>query len=173
MDRRDAVLEPGDVQEPLAEIHLIPGEGAKLADPQAVAIGDQDHRRIPLTVASPPPSRGDQHLNLGRCQVFARAPLAIALPSRWPDRLADHPQRRPPSRNPDCPVLSAWHGLNFSLDRRGKPRPDQRGCPVSGSKWDTSFARANKIVLKERLQVIARPDLPIRALRRTQGIEAL
>jgi hypothetical protein len=40
----DAVLQPGDVQEPLAEIHLIPAEGAKLADPQAVAKGDQDHR---------------------------------------------------------------------------------------------------------------------------------
>src|SRR5215472_12112878 len=36
VNRRDAVLQPADVQEPLAEIHLIPGERAKLADPQAV-----------------------------------------------------------------------------------------------------------------------------------------
>jgi hypothetical protein len=154
VNRGDAVLQPGDVQEPLAEIHLIPGERAKLADPQPVSVSDQDHRGVPVTVAAPLTRRGNQHLDLGRRQILARASFAIALPSRWQcGWLADNSERRPLSRNPYCPVLSAWHGLNFSLDRRGKLGPDRRGCPVSGSKGDTPFAGTNKIVLKERLQI--------------------
>jgi len=52
MNRRHPVLQPRDVQEPLSEIDLIPGERTKLTDPQAVAIGDQDHRRVPVPIAA-------------------------------------------------------------------------------------------------------------------------
>ena len=145
------MLQPGDVQEPLAEINLILGQGAKLADPQAVAKGDQDHRGVAMAVTAPLARRGNQPLDLDRCQVLARAPLTIALPSRWRDCLADNPQRRRLSRDPDCPVLSAWHGLVLSLDRRQKPRPDWCGCLVSDQRWDTSLAGTNKIILKQRL----------------------
>jgi hypothetical protein len=69
------VLQPGDVQQALAEVHLIPCERAKLADPQPVPIRDQDHGRIPVAVAPPLLGRAYQRLDLGGRQVLARASL--------------------------------------------------------------------------------------------------
>ena len=53
---------------------------------------DQDHGRIPVAVAAPFLGREDQCVDLGGRQVLARAPLRIALPSRWCRRFADNPR---------------------------------------------------------------------------------
>ena len=64
VNRGDTVLQPGDVQKPVAEINLVPGQCAKLANPQAVAVGDQNHRGIAVTIAAPLLRGGDQCLDL-------------------------------------------------------------------------------------------------------------
>ena len=69
------MLQPGDLQKPLAEVHLIPRQRAEFANPQAVPIRDQDHGRIPVAVAAPLLGRAYQRLDLGGRQVLARAPL--------------------------------------------------------------------------------------------------
>jgi len=104
------------VQEPLAKIRLIPAQRTKLADAQAVPIGEEDHRRVAVAVASSLPRRGDQRLDLGRRQIFARAQRGIASADRWCHRLANYPQIRPFGGRPlihslKCPVFSAWHVL--------------------------------------------------------------
>jgi len=106
MNRRHPVLQPRDVQEPLSEIDLIPGERTKLTDPQAVAIGDQDHRRVPVPIAAPLLRRDDKSLDLGRRQVFARPPLAIAPSTWWPDLLAHSLQRRTFRRGPRLAICT-------------------------------------------------------------------
>src|SRR5262245_58290762 len=45
-----ATLGPADVQSPLVEFDLMPLEAADFAGPQPVAIGDQDHGGIAMTV---------------------------------------------------------------------------------------------------------------------------
>jgi hypothetical protein len=103
------MLQPGDLQKPLAEVHLIPRQRAEFANPQAVPIRDQDHGRVPVAVAAPPFGRGDQRLDLSGGQVLARASLRAALSSRWRCWFADNPERwpvrrRPLARTPNCPV---------------------------------------------------------------------
>jgi hypothetical protein len=46
-----AVLGPGNVQPTVNEIDLLPPEAAKLGSPQAMPEGEQDHGRVPMTVA--------------------------------------------------------------------------------------------------------------------------
>jgi hypothetical protein len=47
VNRRDAVLEPGDMQEPLAEISLIPAQTDEFGHAQAVTVGEKNQRGIP------------------------------------------------------------------------------------------------------------------------------
>jgi len=65
------ILQPRDVQQPLPKIDLIQGERAQLPDAQPGAIGDRDHDRLAMAIATALPRRGDQHLDLGRRQIFA------------------------------------------------------------------------------------------------------
>ena len=78
--RGTPVLQPGDVQDPGAEVDLRPGERAELRDPQAVGKGDEDRRGVALTVAPALPGGLDQLLDLGGCQMLARPDLDVRLP---------------------------------------------------------------------------------------------
>jgi hypothetical protein len=51
MNRRDAVLQAMDVQATLFQIDDRPLEGDHFRDTQSVAIGQQDQRRVPVTVS--------------------------------------------------------------------------------------------------------------------------
>ena len=89
MPRKGWVVE---MEQTACEIDLAPFESAKLADAQAVPIGDQDHRRIAMAIATALASRGHQRLDLGRRQIFARPAIDVA-PSTWrPQRFTDHSQ---------------------------------------------------------------------------------
>ena len=115
VDAGPAVLDPPDVQEPVLEVDLIPAQGAQLGDAQAVAIGDQDHRAIAVSVSVL--SRGaDQALDFFGGQVFAGATLGLGNWAGW-----------------NCPILRGWRGrsrgLAFLIARMVQHRPN---CPISG-----------------------------------------
>jgi len=52
MHATNPVLDPVNVQAALGELDLLPLQVADLRGPQTVAIGDQDHGRIPMPVAA-------------------------------------------------------------------------------------------------------------------------
>jgi hypothetical protein len=89
MGSRDAALEPGDVKQTAREIDLTPFEPAKLADAQAMTVGDQDHRGIAMAVATAFARRSHQHVDLGRCQVFAWPAIDVALTPWRPWQFTD------------------------------------------------------------------------------------
>jgi hypothetical protein len=63
-----ALLDPADVQGGCSEVHLIPAQVDQLAGPEAVAVGHQDHRGIPVR---PTLSLGglEQPFNFGLRQI--------------------------------------------------------------------------------------------------------
>ena len=65
----------------MGKIDLIPTQVYKLGRPQAVAEGDKDHGRIPVT-----PAIGlggiDQPIDLGAGQVLAGPGVGVRFPSR-------------------------------------------------------------------------------------------
>ena len=74
-------LGPANVQGGGLEVDLIPAQIDKLTDPQAVAVGHEDHGRITVTPAVV--SGGlDQLLDLGGGEMFTRAIRAIREPPR-------------------------------------------------------------------------------------------
>jgi hypothetical protein len=61
------------------EAHLVPAQVANLGRPEPVPKGDQDHGRIPMTVAVS--LRGlDQGVDLAGCQVLAGPKLGVRSP---------------------------------------------------------------------------------------------
>src|SRR5262245_47771753 len=52
MDGWRAVLGPADVHAALVKLDLMPLEVAELRGPQSVTVGDQDHGRVPMSVAA-------------------------------------------------------------------------------------------------------------------------
>ena len=72
------------------EVDLIPPEVNKLAHPQAVAVGDEDHGGVAV---APAVALGgsDQGLDLLRCQVLPRSQVAVLGPLRC-----------------DCSVFGGW-----------------------------------------------------------------
>ena len=80
MGRRCALLDPADVQGGGGEI-LVPAQVHQLARPEAVAVGHQDHRAVPM---APAVRSGcfEQLLDLGLGQVLARPELGIWTPCR-------------------------------------------------------------------------------------------
>jgi hypothetical protein len=49
-----AMLQPVDVQVPGLQVDLISPEGDQFPDAEAVAVGQQDQRRVPVPVAADP-----------------------------------------------------------------------------------------------------------------------
>jgi hypothetical protein len=47
-----ALLDPADVQGGRPEVHLIPAQLHQFGNPEAVPVGHEDHRRVPMTVAA-------------------------------------------------------------------------------------------------------------------------
>jgi len=93
MDSRRTILGSIDVQSTVTEIDRIPTQGHKLAYPQAMPIGDQDHGGV--TVAMAVAVGGDnQAVDLGVGQIFAGANLGIG------------PTRR--GFVAYCPIIGAW-----------------------------------------------------------------
>src|SRR6516162_8767802 len=52
MHARRPILDATDMQAPLGKLHLMPLQVAHLRGPQSVPVGDQDHGRVPVAVAS-------------------------------------------------------------------------------------------------------------------------
>ena len=81
MGARAALLDPADVQGGRSEVHLIPAQVRRLARPQAVPVGHQDHRAVPVR---PTVSLGglEQPLDLGLRQVFAGTQVGVGTARR-------------------------------------------------------------------------------------------
>jgi len=76
----DPVLDPVNVQAALGEFDLLPLQVADLRGPQAMAVGDQDHGRIPMPVAAMLSGAVHQPLNLALGEV---APLDCQVYDAW------------------------------------------------------------------------------------------
>lgn len=81
MHRRDAMLEPRNVQEALTEIDLIPAQADQFGHAQAVAVGDQDQRGVPHAMPTDTRSRLDQCGHLLFRQIFPASVSGIRLPA--------------------------------------------------------------------------------------------
>jgi hypothetical protein len=74
-----ALLNPTDVQRGRPDVDLIPSQVHQFGNPQAVPVGYQNHRGVPVAVAIP--RRGvDEPLDLCLGQVFPRPQVAIPAP---------------------------------------------------------------------------------------------
>ena len=91
------------MQQPLFEVNLVPAESHEFADSQAVAISEQDERRISVAVPTNPARGLDQLLDLLRRHVLARSPFTV---------------RDAPGRG-DFPVFGGWHRL--ANERKDRP----------------------------------------------------
>ena len=102
------------------EVHLIPPQVHQFGGPQAVPVGHQDHRGVPVT---PTVSRGGFHqpLDLGFRQVLAGAQVGVGGPC-----------------GPDCSVYGGWRDqpeVPFGHALRA-PCPDD--CSDNGRFMDSS-----------------------------------
>ena len=79
MDRRDAMFKSRDVQEPLAEIDLIPAQADQFGHAQAMAVGDQDQCGVPCAVSADTCSRLAQCRDLLFRQIFAASVSRVRL----------------------------------------------------------------------------------------------
>jgi hypothetical protein len=78
MCTRLSILDPVNVKSGGSEIYLLPAQVNNFGGSQAMPIGNEDHRRVSVTVSVT--LRGlDELLNLGFGQVFAAAKLTV-----WP-----------------------------------------------------------------------------------------
>jgi hypothetical protein len=59
------------VEHGLVEVHLAPLERDELADAEPVPVGEQEHGRVPLTVATELARCDNEPLDLGIDQVLA------------------------------------------------------------------------------------------------------
>lgn len=80
--RRRAVLESIDVDRARTQVHLVPSERHEFGDAQTVAIGQQQHARVPVPVPPGLAGRSLQGGNFGRCQVFAAPDFNIRSTDR-------------------------------------------------------------------------------------------
>ena len=80
MHTGDSVLDPVNVQAALGQLDLLPLQVARLGGPQAMAVGDQDHGRIPMPVAAMLSGAVHQPLNLALGEV---APLDCQVYDAW------------------------------------------------------------------------------------------
>ena len=76
MGARRALLDPAHMQVARSKVHLLPAQVHKLRDPQAVTIGDQEHRSVPMapTVSL---HGGQKPLDLGLSQVLSGSQVRV------------------------------------------------------------------------------------------------
>src|SRR5262249_6652182 len=98
MRTRHTALQSSHMEQPRLEVSLIAPERHQLSDAQAMAIGQQDQRRVPVTVAANPLRRLDELLDLARSQVLSGPEITV-----WPA-----------TRRGDIPIYEYW------TDRRDK-----------------------------------------------------
>jgi hypothetical protein len=67
----------------LVEVHLAPLERDELAHAKPVPVGEQEHGRVAVPVASALARRRNEPLDLGLDQVLAGAAGGVGLPERW------------------------------------------------------------------------------------------
>jgi len=82
MDVIDPALGPPDVQPTSVEINLVPPQAAHLRGPERMAVRDQDHGGVAVTVAGPLTRRFLQPLNFTFGQIFPWPNLGIGGSAR-------------------------------------------------------------------------------------------
>jgi hypothetical protein len=101
MGRGGTVLSSSDVQQALAKIDLVPTQGDEFADSQPVPIGQENQRRVPVTVTTAAASGIHEGVHFLLGQVFAGALLSVPS-ALW--------------RN--FPIYSVWRALPQPLKRQ-------------------------------------------------------
>jgi hypothetical protein len=86
-----ATLEPGDVQQPAGEVHLLPAERHQLAHAEAVAEGEHEQGRVSVSVPATLAGHRDELFDLVGRQVLTASEGRVRYPSRW-----------------NCPVYGYW-----------------------------------------------------------------
>jgi hypothetical protein len=76
-----------DMEEAIPEIDLIPAQRNQFGHTQAVAIGQLDHRGIPVAMPTEAFGHTDETLDLCGCEVFTTAPIRIGALARWGDAM--------------------------------------------------------------------------------------
>jgi hypothetical protein len=79
VDAGDSILHPVNVEAALGQLDLLPLQIAQLGRPQAVAIANQDHSRVPMAVAAGLPGGRATNLQreLGFDLIGLSAPMRI------------------------------------------------------------------------------------------------
>jgi hypothetical protein len=85
MGARQPVLAATDMQQAIAEIHLVPAECNEFGDAQAMAIGELDHRGIAVPMAAKAFRSANEEVHLGRGEILAAPPVGIGPLPRWQD----------------------------------------------------------------------------------------
>ena len=115
-----ALLHPADVKRPRGKLDLVPPQVHQLRGPQAVPVGHQRHRGVPVPPAVSP-GGVHQPLDLGLRQVLAGAQLAVGRPLGG-----------------DCSIYGGWRDqpeVPFGHAFRAS-RPDD--CSYNGRFMDSS-----------------------------------
>src|SRR5262249_39764585 len=120
MRTRQPVLAPTDVEQTIPEVHLVPAKRNQFGDAQAMAIGELDHRGIPVAVASQAFRRAKESVHRGRGEILSAPPGGMGPLTRWQDAMCD----------------PAWDG-------RGYPSRDSCGT------WARGEGRAGHSVLRK------------------------
>src|SRR2546425_2601400 len=82
MRARDTVLHAPDVKESLIKVELIPAQVNEFRDAQPMAIGEEDHRVIPIPMASDATSGLAQLLDLGWREMLTGTDLGMFMTFR-------------------------------------------------------------------------------------------
>ena len=123
MGARCALLDPADVERGGPEVHLVPPQVHQFGRPQAVPIGHEHHRGVPVT---PTVSRGGFHqpLDLGLGQVLAGAQVGVGRP-----------------RGPDCSVYGGWRDQPEVPFGHAFRAPAVTDCPDNGRSLNSTSRR--------------------------------
>src|SRR5262245_19025357 len=90
MGARHPVRATTDVQQAIAESHLVPAERNEFGDAQAMAIGELDHRGIPGPMASKAFRGANEEVYLSGGEILAAPPVGIGPLPRWQGAVWGH-----------------------------------------------------------------------------------
>src|SRR5262249_48169752 len=124
----DPVLDPVNVEAPLGQLDLLPLQVADLRRPQAMAVGDQDHGRIPMPVGSMLSGAVHQSLDLALGEV---SPLDCQVYDAWGAFLGCRFHVGKPCLRA-CYCICYTPFLNSQLRLPSRSRPINRGRQSAG-----------------------------------------
>lgn len=128
MNAVDAALEAAHLEMAQGKVDLVPAKRHEFANPEAVAIRDEDHRSVAMTVATPRRGRLTQLVDFGLRQVLARTHVLVAG-LRGPACRFCSQARDIFDVGGNCPQNAVWHRAILALKVRRFAQCDIPYCP--------------------------------------------